>query len=184
MEQKKNVFVKSAELGVPFGGLLTVASMSMTFGDKVPLISLLAVLISIAAPVVIYWVQRKYFVQSKGFATFSELWTLGIFTTIGGALICALITYGVVTYFRPDFLYEQAQLVVDTYKHLPQAQAKEVVSVFEKMIKNDMLPTPIDYCIQMFWLTSSLGCVGGAITALIAGKVSLKSSDNNNLSTN
>lgn len=175
MEQKKNVFIKSAELGVPFGGMLTVASMSMLFGDKVPFISLLALIVVLAAPLVLYLLQRKYFVESKGFTTFSELWTLGIFTTIGGALICALVTYGVITFLRPDFLYEQAQMLVDTYGQLPQAQAREMVSVFDKMIKNDMLPTPIDYCMQMFWVTASLGCVGGAITALIAGKVPLKS---------
>lgn len=181
MEQKKNVFVRSAELGVPFGGMLSLASMSMIFGDKVPFVSLLAVIIAIAAPVVLYWLQRKYYIGSNGFAPFSELWTLGIFTTIGGALICALISYGVITYFRPDFLYEQAQMIVDTYKQFPQSQAKDMVSVFDKMIKNDMLPSPFDYCVQMFWLTASMGCVGGAITALIAGKTPIRSNGGNTL---
>jgi len=174
MDNKKNVFIRSAELGVPFGCLLTVASLALIFGDKLPFVSSLALIVAIAAPVVIYYWQRKRFVESDGFATFSELWTLGIFTTIGGALICALLTYGAITYFRPDFLYEQAQMVVDTYKQLPQSQAHEVANVFEKMIKNNMLPTAIDFCMQMFWLTASLGCLGGAITALIASKVPIK----------
>lgn len=174
MDQKKNVFVRSAELGVPFGIMLTVASMSMIYGDKAPLVSLLAMIVAIVAPVVLYLFQRQYYVRSNGFAPYSELWTLGIFTTIGGALICGLISYGVIIYFRPDFLYEQAQMIVDTYKHMPQAQAREFVSTFDKMIKNDMLPNPFDYCVQMFWLTSSLGCVGGAVTAFIASKTKIK----------
>lgn len=177
MEQPKNIFIRSAELGVPFGAVLTVASIAMTFGDKVPLLSMLTLIVIIAAPVMLYWLQRRHYVASNGFATFSELWTLAIFTTIGGALICALVTYGIITYFRPDFLYEQAQMIVDTYKQLPQGQGLEVVKVFEKMIKNNLLPSPIDYCMQMFWLTASLGCVGGAITALIAGKVPIKSAN-------
>ena len=170
MEKQKNVFIKSAELGVPFGVLLIVASVSMLFGDRVPLLSTLTLAVAIAAPFIIYRWQRKRFIESNGFATFSELWTLGIFTAIGGALICALVTYFLITFFRPDFLYDQAQLIVDTYKQMPNQQAHEISSMVEKIIKNDLIPTPIDYCMQMFWLTASLGCVGGALTALIAGR--------------
>jgi hypothetical protein len=182
MEQKKNVFTRSAELGLPFGCLLIVASLSMIFGDKVPLLSALTIIIAIAAPFIIYKMQRNMYVKSNGFSTFSELWTLGIFTTIGGALICALVTYGVITYFRPDFLYDQAQMIVDTYKQLPGSQGKDIADIFSKMIKNNLLPSPIEYCMQMFWLTASLGCIGGAITGFIACKRPFKK-DNNTTTT-
>lgn len=179
MEGQKNVFIKSAELGVPFGALLLVASVAMLFGDKVPLLSMLTLLVAVVAPVLIYYFQRKRYVESGGFATFSELWTLGIFTTIGGGLICGLLTYVLITYVRPDFVYEQAHYVIDAYKQLPGGNAREFVEVLEKAVDNNMLPTPFDFCVQMFWLTSSLGCVGGAITALIAIKVPLKSKEQN-----
>lgn len=175
MENRKNVFTRSAELGVPFGGMLLIASVAMIFNDKVPFLSLLTLLVAIAAPFVLYSLQRKRFIESNGFATFSELWTLAIFTTIGGAIICGCVTYVIITYLRPDFLYEQAQMIVDTYKKVPGTQTQEIVTVFEKMIKHNLLPSAIDFCIQMFWLTASLGCVGGALTALIAGKTSIKS---------
>lgn len=175
MEMQKNVFIKSAELGVPFGGMLLLASLAMLFGDKVPLLSTVTLIVAVLAPFILYIFQRRRYVQSNGFASFSELWTLGIFTTMGGALICGLVTYGLIVYLRPDFVYEQAQFVVDNYKQLPRNQMGEFVDVMEKAIKANMLPTPFDYCVQMFWLTSSLGCIGGAITALIASKLPLKS---------
>ncbi|MBR5087322.1 MAG: DUF4199 domain-containing protein [Muribaculaceae bacterium] len=174
MESNKNVFVKSAELGVPFGALLLAASMSQLYFDKIQPLAYVTLLVAIVAPIVIYRFQRKRFIESDGFAIYSELWTLGIFTTIGGALICGLITYGVITLFRPDFLYEQAQLFIDLYKEQPVKQMQEVVDVMEKMVKNNLLPTPIDYCMQMFWLTTSLGCIGSAVTAFFAGKTNLK----------
>lgn len=177
MEGQKNVFIKSAELGVPFGALLLVASVAMIFGDKVPMLSLVTLIVAIIAPFVLYRFQRKRYVESNGFAPFSELWTLGIFTTIGGAMICGLATYGIITYLRPEYVYEQTQLVVDAYKQLPGGDAKKFAEVLEKAIKSNLLPTPFDFCVQMFWLTSSLGCVGGAITALIAGKIPLKSQE-------
>ncbi len=176
MESQKNVFIKSAELGVPFGCMLIVASLSMIFGDKVPLLSTLMFIIAIIAPFLIFRWQRKRFIESNGFASFSELWNLGIFTTICGAMICGLVTYFVITYLRPDFVYEQAQFVADTYKQLPKdTSAREFADVLEKAIKSNMLPTPFDFCFQMFLITSSLGCIGGAITALIASKMPLKS---------
>ena len=180
METQKNVFIKSAELGVPFGGMLLVASVAMLFGDKIPLLSSLTLIVVLLAPFVLYIFQRKRFVQSNGFASFSELWTLGIFTTIGGAMICGLVTYGLITYLRPDFVYEQAQFVVDNYKQLPDGAGDDFVDILQKAIKANMLPTPFDFCVQMFWLTSSLGCVGGAITALIASKLPLKSQKTQN----
>ena len=180
MESQKNVFVKSAELGVPFGGMLLVASVAMLFGDKIPLLSSLTLIVALLAPFVLYIFQRKRFVQSNGFAPYSELWTMGIFTTIGGAMICGLVTYGLITYLRPDFVYEQAQYVVDNYKQLPDGAGDEFVDILQKAIKANMLPTPFDFCVQMFWLTSSLGCVGGAITALIACKLPLKSQKTQN----
>lgn len=175
MEGQKNVFIKSAELGVPFGALLLLASVAMIFADKVQPLSFVTLIVAIIAPMVLYCFQRRRFVERNGFAPFSELWTLGIFTTIGGAMICGLATYGVITYLRPDYVYEQAQTVVDVYKQVPSGDAKELADVLEKAIKSNLLPSPFDFCVQMFWLTSSLGCVGGAITALIAGKIPLKS---------
>ena len=180
METQKNVFIKSAELGVPFGAMLLVASVAMLFGDKMPLLSSLTLIVALVAPFVLYIFQRKRYVQSNGFAPFSELWTLGIFTTIGGAMICGLVTYGLIIYLRPDFVYEQAQLVVDNYKQLPNGVGDEFADVLQKAIKANMLPTPFDFCVQMFWLTSSLGCVGGAVTALIASKLPLKQKESNN----
>ena len=181
MEQNKNVFIISAELGVPFGALLTVASLSSVFFDRIQPLSLVVLLVVIAAPIVLYMMARKYFVASNGFATFSELWTLAIFTTIAGSLICGLVTYVVITCFRPDFLYEQVQFVIDTLKHEPGNQ--ELVDTLEKMKKGNFMPSAFDYCLQMFWLTTSLGCLGGMVIALIAGKIPLKNNDSETIRT-
>ena len=76
---------------------------------------------------------------------------------------------------------EQVQYVIQAYKQLPGDYAEQFVDVLQKAVKNNMLPTPFDYCVQMFWLTTSLGSVGGALTALIAGKLPLKSQEKNQI---
>ena len=91
-----------------------------------------------------------------------------------GAFLCGLVTYGLITLLRPDVVYEQMQMVADAYKQMPQPEAQEMARVVNKAIEANMVPSPIDFCLQMFWLTASLGCVGGALTALLASKMPLK----------
>ena len=141
MGKNKDVFISSAEWGVPFGGLLTVASASMLFADKVSLLMLVVIFIALLAPVIIFYLQRKRFVRSDGFATYSELWVLGIFTTMCGAFLCGLVTYGLITLLRPDVVYEQMQMVADAYKQMPQPEAQEMARVVNKA--NRLLPADV-----------------------------------------
>lgn len=174
---KKNIYSLSAELGVPFGLLLSVEAMSALYADKIPILSILATFIMLAAPVVLFMWQRKRFVVSNGFATFTELWAMAIFTTLGGALIMALVTYLTLSFLRPTALYDQMKLLLDNNSI---AFDKDTVKTFRKMIDKGLLPSPIDYSMMQFWLIASLGSVGGILTAFIARKIPIRKKDNNN----
>ncbi len=167
---KKNIYTLSAELGLPFGALLSLVGVSLVFYDKMPLLSTLALLLMLAAPVVLCIFQRKRFIALNGFALFSELWILSIFTTLGGSLIMVLVSYLTITFGRPDFLYEQLQFVLDNYPPLDKDMAK----TFNNMIEQRALPSALEFSMMLFWLFTSLGCMGGAITAFIAQKIPYK----------
>jgi len=173
---KKNIYTLSAELGVPFGILLSIMAVAMIFADKVPPCALIATFIIFACPVVLYFFQRKRFVASDGFASFSELWILAIFTTIGGCLIMAMVYYLTISFIRPEALYEQLQFILDKNNNIDA----ETATTLQKMIDRGLLPSPLEFSIMQFWLFASLGCVGGAVTALIASKIPLKQRDNLN----
>lgn len=172
----KNIYTLSAELGVPFGIMLSIMTVCMIYADKVPPCILIATLIIIAAPVVLYLFQRKRFVISDGFATFSELWILAIFTTIGGGLIMALVNYLTIYFIRPETLYDQLQFILTNNKNLDT----ETATTLQKMIDHNLLPSAMEYSMMQFWLFASLGCVGGAITALIASKIPLRNRNKTN----
>ncbi len=167
---KKNIFTLSAELGVPFGIFLSLLMVSLVFFDKVPFLSTLALLLMLAAPVVLCIFQRKRFVALDGFALYSDLWILAIFTTIGGSLIMVLATYLTITYLRPEFLYEQMRFFLDNASSIDS----ETADVLEKMISQRIMPSAIEFSMMMFWLSASLGCVGGAVTAFVAQKIPYK----------
>ncbi len=157
-------------MGIPFGILLSLLAVSLIFYDKVPALSLLTTFIMLVAPVALYLFQRKRFVALDGFALYSELWILAIFTTLGGALIMVLASYLTITFVRPDFLYEQMRYLLDNYPELDQETAK----TFQKMVSHRALPTALEYSMMLFWLFASLGSLGGAITAFIAQKIPYK----------
>ena len=167
---KKNIYTLSAELGVPFGILLSLVAVSYIFCDKVPYLSTLALLLMLAAPVVLCIFQHKRFAALDGFALYSELWILAIFTTLGGALIMVLVSYLTIRFLRPDFLYEQMRFFLDSSPPIDSETAKTL----EKMISHRALPSSLEFSMMLFWLFACLGSLGGAITAFIAEKIPYK----------
>ena len=167
---KKNIYSLSAELGIPFGILLSTMAVSLIFYDKVPALSLLTTFIMLAAPVALYFFQRKRFVALNGFAIYSDLWILAIFTTLGGALIMVLVSYMTIRFSRPDFLYDQMRSFLDNQPPVDSETAKTL----EKMIDHRALPTALEFSMMLFWLFACLGSLGGAITAFIAQKIPYK----------
>ncbi|MBR5639240.1 MAG: DUF4199 family protein [Muribaculaceae bacterium] len=167
---KKNIFTLSAELGIPFGILLSILAVTLIFVDKVPFLSTLATLLMLAAPVMLCYFQRKRFVALDGFAIYSDLWVLANLITIGGSLIMVLVSCLTITFFRPDFIYEQMRYFLDT---MPSIDS-ETAETFEKMISRRELPSAIEFSMMLFWLFACLGCLGGAITAFIAEKIPYK----------
>lgn len=167
---KKDLFTLSAELGVPFGVLLSTLAVSFVFIDKVPFLSVLVILLMLASPVVLYIFQRKRFIALDGFALYSDMWVLANFTTIGGAIIMVLVTYLTIMFIRPDFLYEQMRFFLDNMPNIDSETARKC----EKIIDRNLLPSPFEFSMMLFWLFTFLGCFVGAITALIAQKMPYK----------
>lgn len=167
---KKNIYSLSAELGIPFGILLSVLAVALIFFDKVPILSTLALLLMLIAPVVLCIFQRKRFVALNGFAIYSELWILAIFTTLGGGLIMVLISYLIINFLRPDFLYDQMRIFLDNKPNIDSETAKTL----EKMITHRALPSALEFSMMLFWIFACLGSLGGAITAFIAEKIPYK----------
>lgn len=167
---KKNIYTLSAELGIPFGILLSLLAVTLIFYDKVPSLSILTSFLMLVAPVVLCIFQRKRFVALDGFALFSELWILAIFTTLGGALIMVLACYLTITFVRPDFLYDQMQYFLDNVPDIDSETAKTL----KKMIAHRALPSAFEFSMMLFWIFACLGSLGGAITAFIAEKIPYK----------
>lgn len=166
--EQKSVFRLGAECGLPMGCYLSVMSVASVFADRLPMLGLVVMVMLFATPLVIWYFQRRYWRESEGMAEYSAMWMLGILTMIYGALITGLVTWCVVEWGRPDFLYDQLQNAIDAYRKMPELKNNEILDVMQKAIDTNALPSTIEMVSNMFWLTAFGGSLVSAVTAAFA----------------
>lgn len=167
-EPKKSIYKCAAEWGLPFGLYLACMGVASIFADYFAPLSFIFILLLLATPVVVYYFQRRKFIEDDGFTEYAALWMLGILLFILGSVIASFIIYLVLQYGRPNFMYEQAQAVIDAYSKIPQMRDSELLHVIQRMVDENLLPTPIEAVFNAFWFVSFFGSLSSAITALIA----------------
>ena len=172
MEERKSVYKQAAEYGIPMGLYMSTISLMTLYNDLVQVFSVIAMVMLFAGPVVIYRFQRRYFVEQGGMAEYAALWMLGIMMVIFGAIITGAVTYVVLQYVRPTYIYDQAQAVLDAYNALPEVrtQASQVLDVLQTMLEQNALPSAIELVFNMFWFVTFSGSVLSAITAAFASR--------------
>ncbi|MGM9869065.1 MAG: DUF4199 domain-containing protein [Sodaliphilus sp.] len=173
MECRKSLFKQGAEWGVPFGIYLSVMALLFIFSDKQVGLSAFSLAMALVIPALIYRWQKKRCMAEMGFATFSNLWMLGILIFIGGSLIASTVSYLVLEYVRPNFFYEQAQFVIHQYEVAPERfgeNMQQVVDALQMVIDKQAAPRNIDLVLTGFWTCSFLGSL---LSALLAALIQL-----------
>lgn len=168
MEQKKTIYQRAADWGIPFGLYLACAAVASIFADWFAPLSLIFLVLLLGTPLVAYYFQRRKFIEDDGFTEYAALWMLGILLFILGSIIAGFIVFLILQYIRPDFMYDQARQVIEAYSKMPQMRDSEILHVLQRMVDEHLMPTPIETVFNAFWFTSFGGSVISAITALIA----------------
>ncbi len=167
-EPKKSIYKRAAEWGLPFGLYIACMGVASIYADYFAPLSIIFILMIMATPLVVYYFQRRRFIEDDGFTEYAGLWMLGILLFIFGSVIASFIIYLVLQYFRPEFMYEQARMVIEAYSKIPQDSDSEVLRVLQRMVDEKLLPTPIEAVFNAFWFITFFGSLVSAITALIA----------------
>ena len=151
-----------------FGLYIACMGVASIYADYFAPLSIIFILMIMATPLVVYYFQRRRFIEDDGFTEYAGLWMLGILLFIFGSVIASFIIYLVLQYFRPEFMYEQARMVIEAYSKIPQDSDSEVLRVLQRMVDEKLLPTPIEAVFNAFWFITFFGSLVSAITALIA----------------
>lgn len=166
MEEHKSLYKYAAEQGVPVGLLLTAQSLAVIYCDLQPWLAVAAIFMVAAMPVFTWRMLRSHYVSGQGFPNFSSLWMVGILAYMGGALIASLVSWAVLQYMRPDYMWMQAQNIISLYSADTSSQAQEIVAVVRGLISNNALPRPIELVMTGFWLASFAGSMLSAVVAV------------------
>jgi len=178
MENKTSIFQRAAEWGIPFGMYLACTAVTSIFTDWFVPLRLIFLVLLLGTPLVTYYFQRRKFIEDDGFTEYSALWMLGIMLFILGSIIASVIVYLVIQYGRPDFMYDQMQQAIEIYSKMPEMKDSEALRVFQRMVDERLMPTPIEMVFNAFWFVTFCGSVTSAITALVARR-SIKRPGNN-----
>ena len=168
MKQKRTIYQCASQWGLPFGLYLSCAAITSIFADYFLPLNILFYIMVLALPFIVYYFQRRKFIEDDGFTEYAALWMLGILLFILGSIIAGFIVFLILQYIRPDFMYDQARQVIEAYSKMPQMRDSEILHVLQRMVDEHLMPTPIETVFNAFWFTSFGGSVISAITALIA----------------
>lgn len=165
MENKKSIFQRAAEWGIPFGLYLACAAMTYIFSDYFLPLSMLFLVMCLFTPVIVYYFQRRKFIEDDGFSEYAATWMLGIMLYLLGTLVASLIVYLVLQYVRPTFMYEQAQVIINASKDNPDMKDSEMLNIIKLMVDKKLMPSPIEIVMNMYWLVTFMGSFTSAFTA-------------------
>lgn len=154
MITSQDVYREGAHKGVYMGVFLSTLSLLSFLSDHNSLFGIIVLPMIISVPALHFMLLRSA-LRSYGEATFSALWMLGITIFIGASMICALTTYCYLDLADPDFFYRTATKMMDIMKSRPETA--DTYKAMKTMVDGGLLPSNIEFCIQMMLLTIFCG---------------------------
>lgn len=167
-KEKKSIYQHAGEWGVPLGLYMGGAAAASIYADVFPVLSMLFLFMVPVIPFIVCHYQRRKFIEDDGFTEYSAVWMLGILLYIFGATLASFIAYLILQYARPDFMYVQAQTVIEQWSKMPEMQNNEMLRVIKRMVDERLMPSPIEMVFNFFWFITSAGSLLSAFTAWIA----------------
>lgn len=163
-------------MGVRMGVFLTVASLLSFLSDYNSLLGIIAFPMLISVPALHYFLLRSVYRRYGCSSSFSSMWMLGIVIFVGGSMICALATYCYLQFFDPDFFYRTASAMMEVTKD--RADTADLYKMLKISIEGGLLPSSIDYCVQMMMLTIFTGSILSIFLIPIVRFAHRRSNDN------
>jgi len=168
MSGTPNAVQMAASFGLVLGIYLSAMFLVFVGGESSAMLSLLALLMLACVPVMVLRMMRATYLSSPKVNDYLRLWSMGVMIFGFASLICALVTFVWMQFVHPGFIYDKAQEAVNVYRTMPEMQNADMVNVLQKAIDNGDLPTPIQFVMEMIWITLMLGSVVSAPLALLA----------------
>lgn len=167
-EQFKSVYQRGANTGFYFGLYLSALFFAMAYSMMVPGLSLLALVMMAAVPVIIYKCLRRMYVEEKGYSLLSGLWMYGIVIFFCGSLIAAAVSAIFLKWIHPGFMTEQIALSIDMLKSSGLKDGESMAEMLQLISDKGMIPGPAEVSIRTITFSVFTGSILSLIMAALA----------------
>lgn len=153
------VYREGAYKGLIMGGYLTLLSICTLTSHLSSFASIMTLALLISTPVITFRLMAASFRKYQCVANFSSLWMLGISIFIGGSLICAVTTFAYLQIFDPTYFYDRSTETLAALEKIPELADSDLTRSLRIVIDGGLLPSIIEYCIQMMLATIFCGSI-------------------------
>lgn len=154
---------RGADDGLTFGLYLTVMFFCSIFASALPLLSVVALLMMVAVPVVTYLYLRRYQIALGAASTFSALWMQGLVIFACGMLLCSLVLVVYMTWINPTFITDQLASLAAVKGTMPDSGIDQAALIAERLIENKAVPRPIQVIVEL----EMMAIVSGSFLSLL-----------------
>lgn len=154
-----------ARKGAYFGIYLVVLYLAVVNSGGSYFVAAFALTMMVGMPIVLYRMLRGIYLIEDCRSSYARLVTVGMSIFFFASIILGLAIYVWMQYVHPGYLYDMAQEAIKAYSQVPDLRDTPMVQALKAAVANGDLPTPIQFAMEMMWLTM-MG--GGMLSAVIA----------------
>ncbi|MDE7427425.1 MAG: DUF4199 domain-containing protein [Muribaculaceae bacterium] len=162
-----NVFRRAADQGLILGGCLTALFVLMALSARTALAGLLAVVLILAVPVLVYVLLRRSYEADHRETSLSALCTQGIYTFLFGSLLMAMCAYLYLKFVEPQYALTRMEDVVSVGSVSDSPYLRDMAEQFRSMIDRGMIPGAKDIAMSLFWCAAFTGSVLAILVSLL-----------------
>lgn len=140
---------RGADDGFIFGIYLAVMFLASLLSTRIPLLSLLSLVMAAGVPVVIYQFMRRFNAELKEFATFPMLWMQGVVIFVCGILISGAFLVIYLKWIEPDYILNQLRSVSELGAGSDNPTFAQAAELADAMIEANMIPSPMAIVSEM-----------------------------------
>lgn len=157
----------SMQAGVWLGLYLTARFACSVAGVYSPFYNVLAMLLFVGTPVILYYFMAQYHKTHILASGFSLLWMMGVMLFFFASLICAVPEYIFYEYVNPDFITNTIKQSVELVKELGLMENDAMMQELESMSASSMAITSLQMVISSIWSNVFFGSILSILVALI-----------------
>lgn len=159
---RRPIMARAAENGLYLSVMMCVLLLLLGGGTVLPLLSWLFLVGAVALPVVAYMILSRNCRRSGADLSFAEIWAEGISSFFLGSLLPAVMTYVLLRFAFPDFVYNQVNTTIEMLGAIDTPEAETLASTFRQLVDKGALPSPADIAANII----SFNIVAGTVLSL------------------